>query len=518
MSDFTLYHLATEAEVAPGDVLANGFTGEPSGFMFSRIHTYPSAVDARDGMLSVHGPRGNRTTIAAASFAVEWRETAKPEPTTPGNAADRIAAGSLIAELAGSDYVTTTEATAVLEWCRDWVADCYGGREDEDDLAALSDGYVLRKCNRVIDGGLAFVLSDVRRASETAKRHEDATSPYARGYRVGARMDTSADPVPPGVDSPERGEYRQGFEDGRAAQPAKSDATLSGDDSAGEDAHNRAADYDPDSPYDATVQAIKNERKTAKPRRVATSYRVEYQDSRGRWHLRRGLFDTAATAVDAARDLATANHVHGWRVLDADGRTIADHLGQGTASERIRAARETAEPATMRAYSLGAPRTEVTDYADATYTGRGEFYSGMRQGDRVTVRRHTVSYTFQGERKTAVSLYVQSQRDPGAWLFVHRTAAELEDISDFRDAALRVLEDADEDSRAAENATRVERHSAVLAAASAAHLDLSEDPTAGTAGIVAGQLTAALIALADGKTTRALQMVRNAAHNLERLD
>lgn len=77
--------------------------------------------------------------------------------TNPDNVSERKRLGVLIAELAGDDYVTTSEAAEVVAWCQDWFADTY------PDLAGTDTTMILRFCNRDIIGGLAFVLADVRR-------------------------------------------------------------------------------------------------------------------------------------------------------------------------------------------------------------------------------------------------------------------------------------------------------------------------------------------------------------------
>lgn len=89
------------------------------------------------------------------------------EATNPDNAGERIALGSLIAELAGSDYVTTDEAAAVVAWVREWVADCDWADEWASTGKALDmpDADLLRCADRHISYGLRFVLDDVRRVS-----------------------------------------------------------------------------------------------------------------------------------------------------------------------------------------------------------------------------------------------------------------------------------------------------------------------------------------------------------------
>ncbi len=67
------------------------------------------------------------------------------------------------------ETVTESEAIAVIEWCRTWLADTYPA----DDAVNHSDGEyvtvaeVFRLCDGLIDGGLLFVLSDVRRMAGT---------------------------------------------------------------------------------------------------------------------------------------------------------------------------------------------------------------------------------------------------------------------------------------------------------------------------------------------------------------
>lgn len=103
----------------------------------------------------------NRTT---RGLSIEVRQSTESEgstviePTSPDNVSERRSAGTLISELTGEDYVTTDEAAAVIAWCRDWVADV-----EPDGYQHLTTADILRGCDRHIDGGLAFVLADVRR-------------------------------------------------------------------------------------------------------------------------------------------------------------------------------------------------------------------------------------------------------------------------------------------------------------------------------------------------------------------
>jgi hypothetical protein len=75
-------------------------------------------------------------------------------------------------------------------------------------------------------------------------------------------------------------------------------------------------------------------------------------------------------------------------------------------------------------------RTTTKTYFHATYTGRGEFYSGIRTGERVLVEHVVNAYDGEdGSRKAAAHIAVQSLERPGAWLSVFRTAQELNDIT-----------------------------------------------------------------------------------------
>lgn len=65
---------------------------------------------------------------------------------------------------------TDAEVSAVVEWCGDWVADTFGpGGLVVDGVdgveVAVTPLQVLRGCERRIEGGLAFVLDDVRRVN-----------------------------------------------------------------------------------------------------------------------------------------------------------------------------------------------------------------------------------------------------------------------------------------------------------------------------------------------------------------
>lgn len=72
---------------------------------------------------------------------------------------DQIGAAQAIERIAKlpEHSLTLDEAVAVVEWCREWVSDTYP-------LAYLPPtALLLRGCENQIEGGLAFVLEDVRR-------------------------------------------------------------------------------------------------------------------------------------------------------------------------------------------------------------------------------------------------------------------------------------------------------------------------------------------------------------------
>ena len=71
-----------------------------------------------------------------------------------------MTASEYITEKVGA--VSETEATAVVAWCRDWCADSF---EDYGDDA--TDLGVVVAAEQDCDGGLAFVLADVRRVAST---------------------------------------------------------------------------------------------------------------------------------------------------------------------------------------------------------------------------------------------------------------------------------------------------------------------------------------------------------------
>ena len=65
----------------------------------------------------------------------------------------------------GDAAVTEEEGIAVLEWISEWYADC-DWRETREYLPTTAE--LLRGADRHLDGGLAFVLADVRACATAA--------------------------------------------------------------------------------------------------------------------------------------------------------------------------------------------------------------------------------------------------------------------------------------------------------------------------------------------------------------
>lgn len=168
----TLMDRRTGAAVMPDAELEGHYGG--TEWRFERIHSFPDLDAARfvGGFVSVRNiASGSKATISVESFphlywTEETTELAKPDPEETA-AIERVALSDLVASLTGDRTVTIAEAADVVAWCREWGADVQldsFGEHDVSDIAspALAPT-LLRLCNRFIDGGLAFVLADVRR-------------------------------------------------------------------------------------------------------------------------------------------------------------------------------------------------------------------------------------------------------------------------------------------------------------------------------------------------------------------
>lgn len=88
---------------------------------------------------------------------------------SPNWVQDRVAAQEYLASViepltvgkVGNYAPSLDETAAVVTWCREWVADTFGDGIEH----RLSSLEMLSRCNDHIDGGLAFVLADVRRVA-----------------------------------------------------------------------------------------------------------------------------------------------------------------------------------------------------------------------------------------------------------------------------------------------------------------------------------------------------------------
>jgi hypothetical protein len=71
---------------------------------------------------------------------------------------------------AGVENVTDAEALAVIQWCQEWYEDSIeifvdAVTEEYAGPATISLPALLRGCDKHIEGGIAFVLADVRRCA-----------------------------------------------------------------------------------------------------------------------------------------------------------------------------------------------------------------------------------------------------------------------------------------------------------------------------------------------------------------
>jgi hypothetical protein len=95
---------------------------------------------------------------------------------------DIRATAALISGYTGEAIVTDAEVAAILEWCRDWASDCEWGDADSGKEARDVVTYwrimpatdLLRASHKYIDGGLRFVLADVRRLANDRVSFESA--------------------------------------------------------------------------------------------------------------------------------------------------------------------------------------------------------------------------------------------------------------------------------------------------------------------------------------------------------
>lgn len=114
---------------------------------------------------------------AREALVTYYSDDAKPAPTTPDNVTERRELAAIIARYASDDYVTTTEAASVLAWCREWAEDCQWADTTPVEVSQTAARELLRACERHIDGGLAFVLADVRRLANDKRQGIDRSCP-----------------------------------------------------------------------------------------------------------------------------------------------------------------------------------------------------------------------------------------------------------------------------------------------------------------------------------------------------
>lgn len=74
-------------------------------------------------------------------------------------------------------------------------------------------------------------------------------------------------------------------------------------------------------------------------------------------------------------------------------------------------------------------RVRTVAHFTATYLGGSEFYSGIRSGERVTVKVDTQLYTHGGRVKnSSPCMSIQSIDNPGGWLCLYDSTEKLTDI------------------------------------------------------------------------------------------
>lgn len=183
----TLFDRRTGEPIKPGTELEGHYGGRE--WRFERLHTFPTrdAAGFVGGMISVRNiASGHKATISVASFPHLYWGVDKTEPTNTDNAAE------MIANLTDDDYVTTEEAAAVIDYCAEWVRDTFGDPGDEDQTleeSRLTTEVLLRGCHRQIEGGLRFILDDVRRLAQSADTLDRKADAIAETYpRTAAAM------------------------------------------------------------------------------------------------------------------------------------------------------------------------------------------------------------------------------------------------------------------------------------------------------------------------------------------
>jgi hypothetical protein len=86
-------------------------------------------------------------------------------------------------------------------------------------------------------------------------------------------------------------------------------------------------------------------------------------------------------------------------------------------------------------------RVKSTAFYTARFEGRGEFYSGIRNGDNVALMVETQTYTDSDGivKAGTVSMSIQSLRNPGGWLCLYNDSNRLSDITPMSDLVSAAL-------------------------------------------------------------------------------
>lgn len=97
--------------------------------------------------------------------------------------------------------------------------------------------------------------------------------------------------------------------------------------------------------------------------------------------------------------------------------------------------------ATRQESDYQAIRVLSTAFYTARWEGKGEFYTGIRNGDNVALKVTTQTYTdSDGRVKASVSMSIQTLRNPGAWLSLYDDTNRLSDIAPMSELVSAALQ------------------------------------------------------------------------------
>lgn len=178
-----------------GTVLAN----DGSGYVTVRNDATGSEVTGVWAAFHVVDDAGAFVAVDPSAIAEAVAENnAAPEVSTAPRPRDGYVSvvqtpGFVIEALTGAS-VTDDETRDVIEWCRTFAADCDWQDADAADIAAMDTNVLLRACNRHVDGGLAFVLADVREVADEVDAIEAASedADYAHSLHITGGADMPA--------------------------------------------------------------------------------------------------------------------------------------------------------------------------------------------------------------------------------------------------------------------------------------------------------------------------------------